>query len=122
MTARPRRPRTRPANPVRPSTAIQGRKAASLEEAFRLRTEPVDGGHLRWTGYVNRYDLPCLRHDYQEMTAYRVAFRLRTGREPVGYVRPDCELPGCVAHVDDRPGRARTAALLVAIFGQGAAA
>jgi hypothetical protein len=56
------------------------------------------------------------------MTAYRVAFRLRTGREPVGYVLPDCEVPGCVVHVDDRPGRARTAALLVGIFGQGAAA
>ncbi|NED83513.1 hypothetical protein G3I76_25900, partial [Streptomyces sp. SID11233] len=38
-----------------------------------------------------------------------IAFRMRTGREPVGQVRAECDVPYCVAPdcVEDEPGRLR---------------
>lgn len=99
----------------------QGRRPAAhtIEDAFTARTEPVDGGHLRWTGHVDRHGLPIvsLSRDYQ--TAYRVAFRIRHDREPVGYAKPSCGMAGCVepAHVEDQPMREQLRANYLAIFG-----
>jgi hypothetical protein len=88
---------------------------ATIEEKWRTRTVPVDGGHLAWTG------CPDLRWQGRTFKAGRIAFRIRTGREPVGYVRPDCGMPGCVepTHVDDEPGRQRTRQQLRAVRGMG---
>lgn len=85
--------------------------SATLEEKFRARTVPVDGGHLMWTGSEE------IRWNGRLLQASRVAFELRTGRKPVGYVRPDCGMHGCAApdHVDDQPGRERTRAQLQAV-------
>jgi hypothetical protein len=46
-------------------------------------------------------------------TAYRIAFQIRHGREPVGYVKPGCEFDGCVHpdHVEDQPMRDQYAAI-----------
>jgi hypothetical protein len=46
-------------------------------------------------------------------TAYRIAFQIRWGREPVGYVKPGCEYDGCVhpEHVEDQPMREQYAAI-----------
>lgn len=92
--------------------------AASVEELFWERVEPVEGGHLRWTGY--RGDgTPQLRHGGRLYTAYRVAFRLRTGRDPVGLVLPACDYPQCVAPrcVADAVERKRDRRAMAAIFG-----
>lgn len=87
--------------------------AASVEEKFEARTVRVEGGHLTWTG------ANYLAWKGVLLKPARVAFRIRTGREPVGYVRPDCGLAGCVepTHVEDQPGRLAIRAALRAIQG-----
>ncbi|MDX3232920.1 hypothetical protein [Streptomyces sp. ME19-01-6] len=105
-----------------PKVPRLGPKAAeSLEAAFRSRTEPADGGHLLWTGSSANgvpYRLSYLGQGYSPRA---VAFQIRTGREPEGYVRPECGYDWCVepTHVDDAPGRERTHSTLTAIFGEG---
>lgn len=69
--------------------------AASTEDLFWRRTRPAEGGHLEWTGYT--YDgLPILRHNGRRYSAYRIAFRIKNGREPVGHVRRGCDWDSCV--------------------------
>jgi hypothetical protein len=99
-------------------TSRSGPKPASPEELFHVRTEEVDGGHLRWTGWHNNQGVPGVRTRSGNTTAYRVAFRIRWGREPEGNVRPGCDFPACVApeHVEDRPMRDRYRALLDAVL------
>lgn len=98
-----------------------GRKpAASLEDLFRARVEPADGGHLRWTGYVNPVTgCKGMRWGGSFHTATSVAFRIRTGREPVGRAQAVCGYQGCIepTHVDDKPARDRTRTTFEAIFG-----
>lgn len=79
----------------------------SSKEAFDAQTEPVEGGHLRWTGPREKCGTPVLRWRTLLQTAYRVAFRMQYGREPVGKVFRSCGIPGCVAglHQEDRPMR-----------------
>lgn len=115
---------------VRPARAALGipkvrpgrRPAATVEDLFWRRTQPVDDGHLIWTGYRSSEDAggcPILRHGGRKHTAYRIAFRLKHGRDPEGKVTPTCERDGCVApeHTEDRLIRERTAATFDAIFG-----
>jgi hypothetical protein len=87
--------------------------AASPEALFQQRTQPADGGHLAWTGYRNSKGVPAVRTVDGMRTAYRIAFRIRWGREPVGYVKPGCEYDGCVHpdHVEDQPMREQYAAI-----------
>ncbi|MFJ7489751.1 hypothetical protein ACIQZB_00570 [Streptomyces sp. NPDC097727] len=85
---------------------IRGRRPlyGSVQEAFAAQTEPVEGGHLRWTGTREKCGTPVLRWRTLLQTAYRVAFREQYGREPVGKVSQSCGNPGCVAglHQEDR--------------------
>jgi hypothetical protein len=82
--------------------------SASLEEAFYQRTKPIDGGHMVWTG-ARDGATPMVYLGQVKHSARVVAFWLRTGFEPIGYVRPECDLPGCVApaHVEDKPNSDR---------------
>ncbi|MEV0114641.1 hypothetical protein AB0H77_15515 [Streptomyces sp. NPDC050844] len=92
---------------------------ASLSDAFRARTEPTPDGHVRWIGYTSTSGTPTLVHRKITHSAYRVAFRLRHGREPIGRVTPGCDMPLCVAgdHLEDRLIRERTRSTFAAIFG-----
>ncbi|MFF4548640.1 hypothetical protein ACFY1J_31145 [Streptomyces sp. NPDC001406] len=97
-----------------------GRKSyPSLEEAFRARIEPVEGGHLRWIGNRVSGGNPQLMHDGKPYSAYRVAFTLRTGREATGQARPGCDYAHCVEprHVEDQDERERNRNDYAAIFG-----
>ncbi|MGA6223512.1 hypothetical protein ACPESV_24645 [Streptomyces umbrinus] len=102
----PRRERTRP-------------RPASPEDVFRAHVEETSGGHVRWTGPI-AHQTPAVRFEGRMQSAYRVAFRLHHGREPVGLATPGCDVPGCVAgaHVEDRPMREHTRQLYQAIFGE----
>ncbi|MER7477339.1 hypothetical protein ABTX60_06750 [Streptomyces sp. NPDC126510] len=85
---------------------VRGRRPiyGSWLEAFTAQSEPVEGGHRRWTGTREKCGTSVVRHRTSIQTAYRVAFRLHHGREPQGKVSQSCEIPGCVAgeHQQDR--------------------
>ncbi|MDI9885345.1 WhiB family transcriptional regulator [Streptomyces sp. HNM0645] len=63
-----------------------------LGEAYAMRTEELDDGHVRWT--VVTSVLTIAGHVY---TPARLAFILAHGRKPDGMVRTTCGMPGCVA-------------------------
>lgn len=102
-----------------PKAKTGRRPAATAEDLFWRRTQPVDGGHLLWTGHLANGCTPALRHGGRVITAYRVAFRIRHGREPDGNVTKSCDVDGCVHPncMDDRTTRQRTDAAYTAIFG-----
>lgn len=81
---------------------------ASIEDAFRARAIPAAEGHVEWTGIKNSTTgTPVVQLGTLRVSAYKVAFRLEHGREPVGYLKPACGKPGCVAgaHLQDAPTR-----------------
>ncbi|WP_327710064.1 hypothetical protein OG912_16945 [Streptomyces sp. NBC_00464] len=83
----------------------------TLEQKWRSKTRPVEGGHLAWTGeHGSTSRTPVLRYKDQCHTAAAIAFRLRTGRAPEGYAYSECGYFHCVSpdHVDDEPGRQLT--------------
>lgn len=81
-------------NPHLPSP--QWRRAASLDEAFRQRTVPLDGGHVGWSGSLTKAT-PTLWWKGTVLSAYKIAFQLHHGRDPEGIVRSVCEIDRCVA-------------------------
>ncbi|WP_327671885.1 MULTISPECIES: hypothetical protein [unclassified Streptomyces] len=101
--------------------ARRGRRAAeSVEDLYWLRAQPVDDGHILWTGHRNHDGTALVRHGGKLHTALRVAFRIKHGREPEGHVTPTCDRDGCVApgHTQDRIIRKRTETTFAAIFGE----
>ncbi|MER6632274.1 hypothetical protein ABT301_29340 [Streptomyces sp. NPDC000987] len=88
---------------------MRGRRPtySSWEEAFTAQSEPVEGGHRRWTGTREKCGTPVVRHQATIQTAYRVAFRLHHGHDPEGHLTRSCDIPGCVAgeHQQDRTMR-----------------
>ncbi|MER5715774.1 hypothetical protein [Streptomyces sp. NPDC002132] len=83
-------------------------RPASVEEAFARHADPVDGGHVRWRG-PSSHTTPTVWFGGTTYSAYKIAFRLRHGRDPEGTVTSGCDVPHCVAgeHVEDRPMRHR---------------
>ncbi|MEU2402771.1 hypothetical protein ABZ609_00295 [Streptomyces rubiginosohelvolus] len=95
-----------------------GQPLRPIKTEFYARTEPVDGGHLRWTGhYAN--GLPKLGRQGTHYSAYRLAFGFIHDREPVGHVRPGCDYPKCVepTHLEDQTIRVQLRTQLASIFG-----
>jgi hypothetical protein len=92
--------------------------AGSPEDLFWRRVQPIDGGHMLWTGGTTG-GCPTLRHNGKRTTAYRIAFTIRHGREPEGKVTVACDRELCVSPhcVEDRVIRERTAHTYAAIFG-----
>jgi hypothetical protein len=81
---------------------------ATAEDKWAAHVRPVDGDHLEWTGErATSSRTPVMRFRGRSMSPAGVAFRKRTGRDPVGQVRAECEFPQCMnpAHVQDEPGR-----------------
>ncbi|MCI3153196.1 hypothetical protein ELQ39_15795 [Streptomyces sp. GB4-14] len=117
-----------PSTPARARTVLglpqpkPGRRpAATAEDLFWRRVKPV-GDHMVWTGYRNNSGAPSLRHGGRTLSAYRIAYRIATGREPDGYALPSCGREGCVkpGHHADRTDRAearKVDQLYSAIFG-----
>ena len=108
-----------------PKTPGGRRAAGSVEDLFWRRVQFGEDGHMTWGGYRNTTGAPGLRWGGTVHSAYRVAFRMAIGREPVGKVLPSCGFAGCVApaHQLDRAGRAeekRLERLYAGIFGASA--
>lgn len=94
----------------------------SLEEKWATFTEPIEGGHLGWTGSRGtRSGTPLLRYREKTYTAGAIAFRQRTGHDPVGQVRAECDVQQCIApaHVEDEPGRKHLREQLRYLLGKG---
>ena len=91
----------------------------TLEQTWQARTQPTDDGHLRWTGSHNSSGVPGFQYHGRWHSARAVAFRLRTGRDPVGYCKAGCGQPWCVApeHVDDEQNRQHIRAAMRALLG-----
>lgn len=92
----------------------------TLEEKWASHTRPVEGGHLEWTGErAKPSSTPVLRYWPNSYSPAAVAFRIKHGRDAVGYAIADCGLKHCVApdHVDDEPGRQRTREQLRYVMG-----
>lgn len=94
--------------------------AATPEDLFRRHVTPTGDGHMEWSG-PRANGTPTLRHAGRQLSAYRVAYRIATGREPEGYALPSCGREGCVrpGHHADRADRAasrKVDALYAAIF------
>lgn len=93
---------------------------AGLAKLFAARTRRLEGGHREWTGTTRTASgAGRFRHQGRDYTAYQAAFILRTGRAPVGTVRPTCSHPRCCdpAHVDDQAVRQRDRATYAAVKG-----
>jgi hypothetical protein len=89
-----------------------------LKQKFKENTVRLRGDHLRWTGsFSSRSRTPFMYFENRQVPAAAVAFVLRTGRWPVGYVRRMCDVAGCVGLrcVEDQVGRARLDEQLVAM-------
>ncbi|MFJ4469515.1 hypothetical protein ACIP2X_18755 [Streptomyces sp. NPDC089424] len=80
-----------------------------VEDVWREHVREVDGDHLEWTGprATNTSGTPILRLFGSWYSAAGIAFRIRTGRDPQGQVRAECDVKHCVAPacVEDEPGR-----------------
>ncbi|MEU0667152.1 hypothetical protein ABZ508_02755 [Streptomyces lavendulocolor] len=84
--------------------------------AFAARTEPVDGGHMRWTGTRATGGGTVMGLNGQYISGARLAFTLHHGRDPVGRVTAGCDYPGCIApgHLTDQVMRQRRRAAAAA--------
>ena len=94
---------------------------ATLDKAFHRYVRPAEGDHAEWTGPFNN-GCPKVTFEGTVYSAYRVAFRVATGRDPEGRALPSCGRDRCVkpGHHEDRVDRARKQradALYTAIFG-----
>ncbi|MER6976014.1 hypothetical protein [Streptomyces carpinensis] len=93
--------------PVRANTGVRWprRDAHEVSEETRQRffeqRKVTDDGHRRWLGRHLKDGTPLF---VSGQTAYRVAFRIGHGQDPIGQIRVECEMPHCVegGHLSDR--------------------
>jgi hypothetical protein len=101
---------------------IPPRQPLSLQEKWQERAQPLGDGHMEWTGErVGASRTPVMRYRGESHTAAGIAFRRRTGRDPIGHVQAECGMAHCIApdHVEDEPGRTRLRELLRQVRGVG---
>lgn len=87
---------------------VPAEQTRTLEEKWASHTQPLDGGHLKWTGErANATGTPIMRYKEASYSPAAVAFRIRHGREAEGYAIAACDMKHCVApdHVNDETGR-----------------
>ena len=76
-------------------------------EKFARLAVVIEDGHREWRGRYTE-GTPIFN---EGLTAYRIAFRLEHGEEPVGHIRVECGRDKCVEglHLSDRLMRERAA-------------
>lgn len=87
---------------------VRTEQTRTVADKWKLFAKPVDGGHIEWTGErAKATGTPVMRHKEISTSPAGVAFEMRHGRPPQGYVRAECGLQHCVApdHVNDEAGR-----------------
>lgn len=95
----------------------------SFEDRWAANTEPVDGGHLRWTGRLRDGTTPAVLHEGRDASPRRIAFERLHDRPADGRVLPGCGYGPCVRpeHLEDQVMRQQLDTQLAAIFGDIAA-
>lgn len=89
---------------------VSAEQSRTLEEKWAALTRPIEGGHLEWLGERgNIAGTPTMRYKEDSYSPAAVAFRIKHGRDAVGYAIADCGLKHCVApeHVEDEAGLIR---------------
>lgn len=87
---------------------VPAEQTRTLEEKWASHTRPVDGGHLEWTGErAGATRTPVMRYRERSYSPAAVAFEMKHGRKPEGYVKAECGVQHCVAPdcVEDETGR-----------------
>lgn len=90
---------------------VPAAQTRTVEDKWRLLTRSVDGGHIEWTGErAKATGTPVMRYKETNVSPAGVAFEMRHGRPPQGYVIAECGMQHCVApdHVNDEAGRQQT--------------
>lgn len=79
------------------------RSAIPLDVKLRRDWRPREDGHTGWDGRRYSSGGPSVRKHGQDTPATHVAFKLRTGRYPVGIVKTECGERECLtpAHLSD---------------------
>ncbi|MGV2914764.1 hypothetical protein [Streptomyces alfalfae] len=88
---------------------VPAERSRTLEEKWAESTQPVEGGHLAWTGERGTTSgSPVMRYRDRSYSPAAVAFRMRTGRDAQGQTFAECGMKHCVApeHVHDEVERA----------------
>lgn len=82
----------------------RGPKPSTAEDRFWRFAEHTDDGHLLWPLTTTSMRLG---HAGPKASIGHIAFRIRYRRDPVGQVRPGCDVTGCVHpdHVEDQQMR-----------------
>ncbi|MFI8817488.1 MULTISPECIES: helix-turn-helix domain-containing protein [unclassified Streptomyces] len=107
--------------PPAPRPAPKNRTTISVNEKWQTYVTSADErGHMTWTGRLANGTTPVMSYAGCTITARPVAYRMHTGRDPVGYVRPGCGQSDCVApaHQEDEQDRVRERAELGAMLGR----
>lgn len=88
---------------------VRGSEEPTIEDRWRKHAVPTADGHMDWTGERHPSGRPLISHQYRHRSAAAVAFKIRTGRDPIGQALADCGVKHCIApdHVEDLPGRRR---------------
>lgn len=90
----------------------------AMKNKFMKNVVRVDDVHQTWDGPISsRSGTPFMYFEEKQVHAAVIAFIMRTGRWPVGYVRRMCDVQKCVGFrcVEDHRGRARLDEQLVAL-------
>lgn len=89
------------------------------EDKLTRFSVPEPGGHTGWNGRRTRTGTPSIRHLGVEIAASHVAFEVRTGRPPVGIVKAECGVNGCLTpeHIGDARERSQLRMLERSLLG-----
>ncbi|QKN87566.1 HNH endonuclease [Streptomyces phage Ignacio] len=92
----------------------------TVEEKWRTLVRPTTGDHMEWSGRLAAGVTPVMPYRGKTLAARPIAYRVHTGRDPVGYVKPGCGQAWCVApeHQEDERDRIRERSELGAILGR----
>lgn len=78
------------------------RQPLMLVEKWQRSTEPVTGGHRKWTGPLSKRGAPVLWFCRTSYTGARIAYYIHAGAWPVGLAEQTCDFPHCVAPAHQR--------------------
>lgn len=95
--------------------------ARTLAQVIMQDARTDDDGHTHWDGVRDIHGIPQVRLDGRYVPVSHVAFEMRYGHKPSGYVKADCGVKHCLTpdHMLDDRGRRTLYLQLRALHGLG---